>query len=360
MFSRMLKLPEDGARRYDLSSLEIAVHAAAPCPVPVKEQMIDWWGPIIHEYYGATEGLGFTACDTRGVAGAPRHGRQGRCWASCTCSTTTCTELPDGPARRRSGSRPRRRSSTSTIRSETQATSLGRRHDDARSATSATSTTTASCTSPTASTFMIISGGVNIYPQESENLLITHPQGRRRGGVRRAQRGSRRGGQGGGAADARRGADARVRERADRVLPRAPAAHEVPAIGRLHGRSCRGCPPASSTSARCGMRSGSATPAASPIQGAAPRDALAESQRPRRSTRKRASNAMGAAGFARNSGECRCWGPARVLSSPVRAPTIYDSGVCLARRGLMSLDLRLPPHGLTYRRKKWQAKQKHC
>jgi long-chain acyl-CoA synthetase len=40
------------------------VHAAAPCPVPVKEQMIAWWGPIIHEYYGATEGMGFTACDT--------------------------------------------------------------------------------------------------------------------------------------------------------------------------------------------------------------------------------------------------------------------------------------------------------
>ena len=59
----MLKLPPRCAARYDLSSLEIAIHAAAPCPVQVKEQMIDWWGPIIHEYYGATEGLGFTACD---------------------------------------------------------------------------------------------------------------------------------------------------------------------------------------------------------------------------------------------------------------------------------------------------------
>ena len=64
MFSRMLKLPESTRQRYDLSSLQIAVHAAAPCPVPVKEQMIDWWGPIIHEYYGATEGLGFTACNS--------------------------------------------------------------------------------------------------------------------------------------------------------------------------------------------------------------------------------------------------------------------------------------------------------
>ena len=50
--------------QFDLSSLEIAVHAAAPCPVPVKEAMIEWWGPIIHEYYGATEGLGFTACNS--------------------------------------------------------------------------------------------------------------------------------------------------------------------------------------------------------------------------------------------------------------------------------------------------------
>ncbi|HAV60791.1 MAG TPA: hypothetical protein DCY13_00305 [Verrucomicrobiales bacterium] len=60
MFSRMLKLPEEVRRRHDLASLEIAIHAAAPCPVQVKEAMIAWWGPIIHEYYGATEGLGFT------------------------------------------------------------------------------------------------------------------------------------------------------------------------------------------------------------------------------------------------------------------------------------------------------------
>src|SRR5215467_4215233 len=64
MFSRMLKLPEEARKRYDLSSLEIAIHAAAPCPLQVKRQMIDWWGPIILEYYGATEGLGFTVCDT--------------------------------------------------------------------------------------------------------------------------------------------------------------------------------------------------------------------------------------------------------------------------------------------------------
>ena len=64
MFSRMLKLPDEVHRRYDVSSLEVAIHAAAPCPVPVKEQMIEWWGPIILEYYAATEGHGLTACDS--------------------------------------------------------------------------------------------------------------------------------------------------------------------------------------------------------------------------------------------------------------------------------------------------------
>src|ERR1700686_3867746 len=64
MFSRMLKLPEAARKRYDLSSLEIAIHAAAPCPAMVKDDMIKWWGPLIQEYYSATEGLGFTACNS--------------------------------------------------------------------------------------------------------------------------------------------------------------------------------------------------------------------------------------------------------------------------------------------------------
>ena len=115
MFSRMLKLPEAARRRHDLSSLEIAIHAAAPCPVPVKEQMIDWWGPIIHEYYGATEGLGFTACNTqewlahRGTVGRVLLGE-----LHVLDDAMTRTAAGARPAR--CGSRPRRRSSTSTIR----------------------------------------------------------------------------------------------------------------------------------------------------------------------------------------------------------------------------------------------------
>ncbi|MDQ3469546.1 MAG: AMP-binding protein, partial [Actinomycetota bacterium] len=64
MFSRLLKLPEDVRTRYDMTSLEVVIHAAAPCPVPVKQDMIDWLGPILIEYYGATEANGFTFCDS--------------------------------------------------------------------------------------------------------------------------------------------------------------------------------------------------------------------------------------------------------------------------------------------------------
>lgn len=61
MFVRMLKLPEDTRTRYDLSSLKVAVHAAAPCPIEIKRRMLDWWGPVIYEYYAGTEGNGFTS-----------------------------------------------------------------------------------------------------------------------------------------------------------------------------------------------------------------------------------------------------------------------------------------------------------
>ena len=64
MFVRMLKLDEDERTAFDVSSIQTVIHAAAPCPIPVKEQMIDWWGPVIHEYYAGTEGNGFVACNS--------------------------------------------------------------------------------------------------------------------------------------------------------------------------------------------------------------------------------------------------------------------------------------------------------
>ena len=81
MFVRMLKLPEPVRKRYDVSSLRVAIHAAAPCPIPVKEQMIEWWGPVLYEYYAGTEGNGFTAINSeewlvhKGSVGKPLSGQ---------------------------------------------------------------------------------------------------------------------------------------------------------------------------------------------------------------------------------------------------------------------------------------------
>jgi acyl-CoA synthetase (AMP-forming)/AMP-acid ligase II len=65
MFVRMLKLPDEVRTRYDISTLKGAVHAAAPCPVDVKARMIDWWGPILIEYYAGSEGNGVTVCTSQ-------------------------------------------------------------------------------------------------------------------------------------------------------------------------------------------------------------------------------------------------------------------------------------------------------
>src|SRR2546423_7245870 len=58
MFHRLLSLPDDVKARYDISSLKFVLHGAAPCPVDVKQRLIEWLGPIVWEYYAATEGLG--------------------------------------------------------------------------------------------------------------------------------------------------------------------------------------------------------------------------------------------------------------------------------------------------------------
>src|SRR6202051_2986930 len=75
MFVRMLKLPDEVRMRYDVSSLKGAIHAAAPCPIDVKAKMIEWWGPILIEYYAGSEGNGVTVStsqqwlDHRGTVG---------------------------------------------------------------------------------------------------------------------------------------------------------------------------------------------------------------------------------------------------------------------------------------------------
>jgi len=80
MFVRMMKLPEETRARYDLSSLAYVMHAAAPCPSEIKRRMIDWLGPVIHEFYGGTEGGYWTISDTEdwlkkpGTVGRPPEG----------------------------------------------------------------------------------------------------------------------------------------------------------------------------------------------------------------------------------------------------------------------------------------------
>jgi long-chain acyl-CoA synthetase len=82
MFVRLLRLPEAVRRRYDLSSLEWVVHGAAPCPMHVKEAMIDWWGPVVGEYYGGTE-AGFVTFHTAAEARA-KPGTVGRAVSGAT------------------------------------------------------------------------------------------------------------------------------------------------------------------------------------------------------------------------------------------------------------------------------------
>ncbi len=173
MFSRMLKLPDADRRRFDLSSLEIAVHAAAPCPAQVKEEMIAWWGPIIHEYYGATEGLGFTACDSaqwqahRGTVGKVLFGDLhilDEEMKPCPKGTPGQVWFKTGSPFEYFNDPQKTRESTSPDGSMTTVGDVGYVDDDGYLYLT------------DRATFMIISGGVNIYPQECENLLITHPQ----------------------------------------------------------------------------------------------------------------------------------------------------------------------------------------
>jgi len=173
MFSRMLKLPDEIRGRYDLSSLEVAIHAAAPCPAQVKEDMIRWWGPIIHEYYGATEGLGFTACDSeqwlahRGTVGKVLFG-------DLHILDETMQPCPVGTA----GTVWFKTGSPFEYFNDPERTKEARSADGTMSTVGDVGYVDADgyLYLTDRATFMIISGGVNIYPQECENLLITHPK----------------------------------------------------------------------------------------------------------------------------------------------------------------------------------------
>jgi len=171
MFIRMLKLDDSARLRHDLSSLTVAIHAAAPCPVEVKRSMIDWWGPIIFEYYAGTEGNGSTMIDSADWLAHPGSVGQARVGTIHICDADG-KDLPAGEIGgvyfSGGGSyayhkAPEKTADAALPGGRTTLGDIGYLDDDGylfltdRKA------------------HMIISGGVNIYPQEIEDAMIAHP-----------------------------------------------------------------------------------------------------------------------------------------------------------------------------------------
>jgi len=175
MFSRLLKLPDEVRDAADVSSLECIVHAAAPCPVPVKEQMIAWWGPIIVEYYAATEGNGFTYCTS--ADWLSHKGTVGRAVVgTLLILDDDGNECPTGTP----GVVWFRGSTNFEYFNDAAKTAETRRGEGADTISTVGDVGYVDGDGwlylTDRKTYMIISGGVNIYPQETENLLVTHPK----------------------------------------------------------------------------------------------------------------------------------------------------------------------------------------
>jgi long-chain acyl-CoA synthetase len=171
-FVRMLKLPPETRAKYDVSSLTQVFHAAAPCPVPIKQQMIEWWGPIISEYYAGTEGNGFTAINS--AEWLEHKGSVGR---ALMAQVMICDEEGNPLPARQEGTvyfagggefeyhnDPKKTAESRNQHGWTTLGDVGWLDEEGYLYLT------------DRKSFMIISGGVNIYPQEIENLLITHPK----------------------------------------------------------------------------------------------------------------------------------------------------------------------------------------
>ncbi len=244
-FVRMLKLPPEARAKYDVSSLKQVFHAAAPCPVPIKEQMIAWWGPIISEYYAGTEGNGFTAINS-----AEWLAHKGSVGKSLTAELKICDDEGEPLPPRSEGmvyfagggqfeyhNDPKKTAESRNQHGWTTLGDVGWLDEEGYLYLT------------DRKSFMIISGGVNIYPQEIENLLITHPKVADVAVVGGAARGDGRGGDGG---------DPAGRTGPTRATTSPPSSTPSPgptsATSRRRGRStswrsCRATRPASSTSA---------------------------------------------------------------------------------------------------------------
>ncbi|HEX9683625.1 MAG TPA: AMP-binding protein [Acidimicrobiales bacterium] len=172
MFLRMLKLPDEVRNRYDLSSLTSVVHAAAPCPVKAKLAMIDWWGPVIGEYYSATEGAGFCA-----ISSEEYLTHQGSVGKALVGEIHVCdedgNEVPTGqPGQIFFGG-----GIDFSYYKDDDKTEQSRHPQGWRTFGDIGYLDDEGYLYLTdRASYMIISGGVNIYPQEAENVLSMHPK----------------------------------------------------------------------------------------------------------------------------------------------------------------------------------------
>ncbi|MFM9978379.1 MAG: acyl-CoA synthetase [Sphingomonadaceae bacterium] len=172
-FVRMLKLPEDVRSRHDVTTMRVAIHAAAPCPVPVKAAMIDWWGPVLDEYYAGTEANGFTAIKAADWLARPGSVGRNIGEARLHICDEDGTVLPprtegivyfEGPRGFAYHNDPAKTAESRNRHGWTTLGDVGWIDEDGYLYLT------------DRKSFMIISGGVNIYPQEIENLLVTHPK----------------------------------------------------------------------------------------------------------------------------------------------------------------------------------------
>jgi long-chain acyl-CoA synthetase len=172
MFVRMLKLPPEVLAWHDVSSMRMAIHAAAPCPVDVKERMIAWWGPILREYYAGTENNGFCAIDTqewlahKGSVGRAVQGELRICderGAELPIGEEGEVYFANGPQFAYHND-PAKTAASRNAQGWTTLGDIGRL--DAEGYLYLVDR----------KSFLIISGGVNIYPQEIEDAILTHPK----------------------------------------------------------------------------------------------------------------------------------------------------------------------------------------
>ncbi|MBU2532109.1 MAG: AMP-binding protein, partial [Alphaproteobacteria bacterium] len=171
-FIRLLRLTEEVRAKYDLSSHRCAIHAASPCPVPVKHQMMQWWGPIINEYYGGSEGNGITAISAEEWLARP--GSVGRAMLGtlriCDDDGREVQPHVEGTVFFEGGppfeyhNDPEKTAQSRNAEGWSTLGDIGYVDEDGY----------LYLTDRRA--FVIISGGVNIYPQEAENLLASHPE----------------------------------------------------------------------------------------------------------------------------------------------------------------------------------------